>query len=497
MKLTVTNTLTTIDEVTNGESKVLERIVKKLSCEAPGAKFTWRYKNTDWDGRVNFIDAADGSSFGTGYLPGFLELLDAQSVTYSLEDNRSNVLPDLQSTNVPLRRYQWEAAVQFFENKLYDRWWPRGILRMATGAGKTETAVAMVEMAKVPTTILVHRKDLMYQFKDRLEKYGIKSVGLIGDGTFQPSPNGVTVAMVQSLASRLGGARGKDKLDAPAHQAINLLGLLATTEFLIVDEAHSIAADLDKGNQFQTVLNSFKKAYMRLGLTATPFMRDNYSNFLLEGAVGKVIAEVSARELIEEGYLQDAKVKMFKIPALPPEMTKVPFGSKQSRYQHQYEWGIQYHAVRNTIICEQMVQLTGPTLVLCKTVAHGKAIQNLAESLGMVVPFISGQHSADTRKAAVDKLRKESGVLICTTIFDEGIDIPELQSLILAAGGRSRGRSLQRIGRGLRKATDKTDLIVVDFYDETSILKTHSEERRRLWKDQGYEVEIIEGEHHE
>ena len=73
-------------------------------------------------------------------------------------------------------------------------------------------------------------------------------------------------------------------------------------------------------------------------------------------------------------------------------------------------------------------------------------------------------------------------VLIASKIFDQGVDIPELDALILAGSGKSSGRALQRIGRVIRKNDGKSIAIVVDFYDNAKYLRDHSEIRRKVYE---------------
>ena len=72
--------------------------------------------------------------------------------------------------------------------------------------------------------------------------------------------------------------------------------------------------------------------------------------------------------------------------------------------------------------------------------------------------------------------------LIATTLADEGLDIPSLDCLILAGGGKSATRAYQRIGRALRPAPDKEEAAILDFFDRAPYLQEHSLERLRLYR---------------
>ena len=94
------------------------------------------------------------------------------------------------------------------------------------------------------------------------------------------------------------------------------------------------------------------------------------------------------------------------------------------------------------------------------------------------------------RKKNLDAFKKDGGVMIATTIYDEGIDIPQVNVLILAFGGKSRRKVLQRIGRALRKKESRENVVViVDFWDHhNKYLLNHSKGRLNLYRDEGFEV---------
>jgi len=470
LKIKVENVLCTLTPDNSKDIREIQRQSNFMSAEAPGHEYTWKFKNTDWDGQVCLLKAYRGYyTIPTGFLPTVAKRLQHYRVGITYEDCRG--IPDdleLQSTTLRLRDYQWECCAAFAQNATPAfAWWPRGLLRMATGSGKTELAVALVQMFNVPTVFLVHRKTLLYQAKERFEKYNVP-VGMLGDGKNKLQIGGVNIIMAQSLHNSI----KKDKLKE----------LVDSTKFIIIDEAHGIASNVEKGNQITEVLDSFKNAYIRLGLTATPFLRAKYDNFLLEGYTGQVISDIGTRFLIDAGYLQDAKIFMYEIPPLSAAMLKMPKGTKKSKWQHIYELAVIVNNVRNSKIIEVMQEYPGPTLILVKSTMHGDCLVARAEAKGLDLPFISGKDSEKVRKAAVDRMVKTKGLLLATGIFDEGVDIPEIQTLIKAAGYKSEGRNIQQLGRGLRKSEGKTDLNVIDFLDRTAMLAKHSADRRKSYQ---------------
>jgi superfamily II DNA or RNA helicase len=78
--------------------------------------------------------------------------------------------------------------------------------------------------------------------------------------------------------------------------------------------------------------------------------------------------------------------------------------------------------------------------------------------------------------------RGEHQITISSVIFDEGIDVKPLDTLILAGSGKSSTRALQRIGRILRPYPGKNDAIAVDFIDHCKYLKKHSQARLKIYE---------------
>jgi superfamily II DNA or RNA helicase len=158
-----------------------------------------------------------------------------------------------------------------------------------------------------------------------------------------------------------------------------------------------------------------------------------------------------------------------------------------------YENGVILNKDRNMHIVNEAMALPTPCLIMVDQIGHGELIQKLMlKHMMRDVPFVRGDTSKDERLEWIKKC-KEGKVpyMIASTIFDEGLDIPNLRSLILAGGKKSEIRSIQRLGRGLRRADNKTAVEVIDFYDlNPKILEKHSKERLGTWEDEGYTVTI-------
>lgn len=108
----------------------------------------------------------------------------------------------------------------------------------------------------------------------------------------------------------------------------------------------------------------------------------------------------------------------------------------------------------------------------------------------MECEMLYGDDSLARREEIKEQLKnKELNVVLASTIFDQGVDAPSLSALVLAGSGKSLVRSIQRIGRILRKYEGKKNVAVIDFYDQERYLKQHSKRRYEIYSQEpGFEV---------
>jgi len=157
-----------------------------------------------------------------------------------------------------------------------------------------------------------------------------------------------------------------------------------------------------------------------------------------------------------------------------------------------YDSAIILNTERNRRIVDELMTCPKPAFVMCTRLGHARVIHNLAESLGFSLPAVmSGDTKNKDRIQAIKDLQSgKEKAIIATTIFDEGVDLPELRTLIFAGGGKSTVAQLQRIGRGVRNAKGKYEILVIDFKDTSgAIMKRHSAARCKVWKEEGFCVE--------
>lgn len=164
--------------------------------------------------------------------------------------------------------------------------------------------------------------------------------------------------------------------------------------------------------------------------------------------------------------------------------------SDASDYAVIYREFIVANEIRNTLLVQKVIQSkANSVLILVDRIEHGLT---LADAISGSV-FVSGKDSMADRLDALESLRKGTGsIVIATSIFDEGVDVPAVDLLVLAGGGKGYKRLLQRLGRGMRRKEGHNVLMVIDFMDMGDIyLRRHSKTRKAVYEAEGFEV-IVE-----
>lgn len=485
VQLTVHNIRTQVHNPSGRESRFLREY---LSIPDERAKFATGNFGTKQ--RIHLYDSLN-DLFPAGFTRRVMKAAKAEGISVQISDARTPPCsPDPDIALDWLRDYQLEAIDAVVKRT-------RGLLKLPTGAGKTEIAIGLA--LKIPTKwlFLVHKKDLLHQTVERyvkrvsgmtdldpeeldsarrLTKHGdaeMLGVGRIGDGEWFEGER-FTVATFQTLARALKNKQSRN------HQAA--LNLLASVGGVMVDEAHTLPAD-----SFMSVAMATRNAYYRVGLSGTPLARTDKRSFVTVGVLGDIIYELKAVDLIERGLLAKPIIRMEPVHHIGLNN----IGQIPATFQGVYGKFIVRSATRNRAVVEACKLAKKPALVFVKEIKHGKILEERMRKAGIPVEFVFGNTDTPRRKSAIERLvRGEIEVLICSVIFQEGTDIPELESVVIASGGKSVIATLQRIGRGMRKAEGKGDTFEVwDFEDiGVRMLENHSKQRRRAYEKEGYRI---------
>lgn len=348
------------------------------------------------------------------------------------------------------RPYQLEAL-----RAVANAEFPRGMILMPTGTGKTVVAAMILAAApKQRALFVVHTKDLLDQTVEEFETMLGRPIGVIGAGRRDFGFR--TVGMIQSLD------KTKYRRDA--------------FDIIMIDEAHHAPADM------YADLLDYYDAPVRLGFTGTE--RPDEAGWLLgTGLLGPPLYEYSYQQAVADGWLAQCRVRF-----LDPEVS-LEAAQAKGGYRAVYEAGIINHEDRNQLIAAEALafaQRDKSVLVQVKEIPHGEI---LSQMIGPAAWIHGGTHKDDRSavKAAMKAGRLK--IVICSPIWDEGVDIPNLDAIIVAGGGMSEIKSVQKVGRGLRPHEDKDWVEVVDFNDYShKHLRKHSRARAKIYKGRGWEV---------
>lgn len=213
--------------------------------------------------------------------------------------------------------------------------------------------------------------------------------------------------------------------------------------------------------------------------SATP-RREDGEDMRIRGALGEIIYQKSRKELIAEGYLANAIVHYYK-PRFDMDL-------KFKRYADIYKEAIVENEDRNKLIIRLAIDAyvsKRKVLVLVSHIEHGQRLYNILSAGNASYPrivFMNG--NSKDRNRDMDQY----DIIIATPIYDEGYDLPALDCVILAAGGRSSIKITQRIGRVLRPKPDGRSALIYDFLDSPKYLNKHSKRRREILEE---EFEVI------
>lgn len=441
----------------------------------------------NWDGRSTLYDWTSGK-FPAGFVPTALSILqqhgwEAQQVRHPLPAPRGPMptqdapIVDTHAPD-PNRDYQFKAVRILEKHGSY-------IAQIATGGGKSRVAALCITRIGRKTIFVTTRQALLYQMGEALDEMGIK-VSYCGDGTWDTSGD-VVCAMIPTLWDRLSPfqpdpmrmTNDEMKLAAKRWKSRydEAVALLDSIEFVIGEEAHEAG-----GLGYYEVLKACRKAHYRLALTATPMMRDGESDLRLVGMFGPIRLRVTEEYLIGCGIL--AKPIFKYIPIGPKEQP--PTLRRGTAWQKAEELGIVDNMTRNKHVCAETIRGSRwglPVGILVKRQKHGKVLHELLKQCGLKGTYIFGESKKDKRKDALNKLATgEYDYVIGSTIIDVGVDVPALQILIMAGGGKAEVAVRQRIGRALRRKKNTPNFaFIVDFEDgQNKHLIKHAKQRRAI-----------------
>ncbi|MBR1285382.1 DEAD/DEAH box helicase family protein [Bradyrhizobium sp. AUGA SZCCT0177] len=416
--------------------------------------------------------------------------------------------PDRFLASGELRPYQREAIKAWLENN------GQGVFSMATGSGKTVTALAAAsqlanhieeKQLNLLIVITVPYQHLANQWADDTEAFGYSPLVCYGG----------TNRWIEAAQQRLTAlAAGSDRVvvfivvnDTFSGEPFQkLVGKANRNMLLIADEMHNLGA-----RSFLSVLPSVAK--FRLGLSATPIRHgDEEGTRALESYFGKVVAEFSLGDAIKQGYLcpyyyhpvlaplNDDEMAIYK--DLSAQIAKAYAGQEDEEPNIFLQKLLIERARLISRLESKFVGLrdlmanrtTSPyNLVYCGDAKDegekqvDKVLQLIGHGLRMRASKFTSEESAEERKVLLQRFSDTTlQVLVAIRCLDEGVDVPRTETAYILASSTNPRQYIQRRGRVLRKAEGKSTATIYDFIavpDLDDLARTHPsalETERRL-----------------
>lgn len=331
-----------------------------------------------------------------------------------------------------------QVEALYYLNRAREEGVTKGLVVAATGVGKTY--LSAFDAAKYRRVLFVaHREEILKQAEETFETVQPSRTHGRFYGGYKEIDSDNIYASIQSI-SRESYARyfNEDSFD-----------------YIVVDEFHHAAAD-----SYLKVLQHFKPRFL-LGLTATPYRTDNRDIYSL--CDDNVIYEIYLKDAINRGLLVP-----FKYFGIYDQTDYNTIEQRNGQYViEQLERELSRKERASLVLDNYKNLAVRRTLGFCTSILHAEHMAQYFSEQGIkAVAVHSGAETPYTlsRDVAIAKLVEgEINVIFAVDIFNEGVDIPELDTVMFLRPTESFTIFLQQLGRGLRKAEGKNHLTVLDF----------------------------------
>ena len=450
------------------EPAVAQELSDFFTFSVPGANFSEAYKSHYWDGKIRLFSLKTNKIYAglIEYVKEFAKM-GAYSYSYTMLKNSISELAKsehIDDYKIPLkiRDYQYLGFIHAINNK-------RSMIISPTASGKSVIIYMisrwLLEHGKKRGLLIVPTTNLVEQMYTDFSSYGWdveKHCQRIYYG-FDKEPNAALIISTwQSI------------YDMPKQY-------FSTFDFVIGDEAHQF-----KAKSLISIMTSLINCEYRVGTTGT--LDDiKVHKLVLEGLFGPIKRVASTKQLIERKQLAEFNIKCLVLK-YPEEQSKLLKGIK---YKDELEFLIA-HSKRNHFIRNLAESLTGNTLILYTYVAkHGKVLHALFKEKikNRKIFFVCGETETLDRELIRSIIEKETNAIIIASYgtFSTGINIVNLNNVIFASPTKSKIRTLQAIGRGLRIDDNKRKTVLYDIADDlryktyVNFTLKHYEERIKIY----------------
>ena len=434
------------------EQSTLQELTSYFTFEVPGARFMPTVRNKMWDGKIRLFSPTSGEIY-VGLLSYIKKFCDNNGISYIVEEGIENenvadrevvkgFVNSLKSKSkgksLKVRDYQFDAIQHAISTN-------RALIVSPTASGKSLIIYSLVRyyhMMGLKTLILVPTTSLVEQMYSDFQDYGWSSgyCQKIYQGYDKEVTKPVVISTWQSIY----------KMPKKYFENFGCV---------VGDEAH-----LFKAKSLTGIMAKLHQCKYRFGLTGTLDGTQTHK-LVLEGLFGPVEKVTTTKELMDKKTLANLKIKCIVLKH-PPIREKMSY-DEELKY-------IVSNDKRNSFITNLLLHLNGNTLCLFQLVEkHGKILYDKVkdkENENLPIFFVYGGTSTEDReniRAIVDK-EKNSITIASYGTFSQGINIRNINNIVLASPSKSKIRVLQSIGRGLRTSSNKDSILIYDLADDIS-----------------------------
>lgn len=312
-----------------------------------------------------------------------------------------------------------------------------GLVVLATGIGKTMLSAFDSSRPEYQRVLFVaHRAEILAQARDSFRRLRPGASFGFYSGQQRTSDAEVLFASIQTIGR-------KNHLNQFARDAF---------DYIVVDEFHHAAAP-----SYRRLIDHFRPKFM-LGLTATPDRTDGGD--LLALCDENLVYECDMREGISRKLL--SPYHYFGVPDVV-DYAQIPWRS--IRFDEEALTTAVATDARAQNALEEWRKRAGKrTLAFCVSQRHAEFMKKHFQAAGIHVAAVHSGPTSDPRGKSLDDLK--TGViriLFAVDMFNEGLDVPEIDTVLMLRPTESKIIWLQQFGRGLRCAADKPFLTVIDY----------------------------------
>ena len=373
-----------------------------------------------------------------------------------------NKIPDGEDIDLKfngnLRELQKNAVNAYINSYKKDDIFGGGIISLGCGQGKTVVALNIIHRMKKKTLVVVHKEFLMNQWIERIGMFLPDArIGIIQQNKYDVDKKDIVICMLQTIAMRT----------FTLYQ-FDCFGLV------IIDEAHRVPSRV-----FSRALSKINSKYM-LALSATPNRKDGLTK-VLKWFVGPIIFSTNKKNDYQ------VEVERYKIISLDDYYNEVLLTYNGKVKVATMINNICSYEKRNNLILEIIDRILGEheerqILILSDRKNQLKYFYNIAveKNKYSVGYYIGGMSQKELKKSEDCRL-----ILATFPMANEGLDIPNLNSLILAS---PKSDIIQSAGRVLRKKHENFLPKIVDIYDVFSIFESQGVKRFKFYKKNKYNI---------